>query len=248
MRLKIKVGFILVGLVLFLAGVTSYLELARLTTSVQTLIDNGAKSISLSTGVLDILQEHNIKVLKHYNDKSQDIAAFNEDDLKIMDSLYLQAKASYPKSKELEAIAVAQKEYLEALSEPVDTTYAGMSEWYVSKYNVAYTHFTNSVKEFMISSQQYVVKQTDKLKGNIYRTTMQSVVALSVSIVILLVFFLLIDVYFIKPITVMTKSLERFLANGASFNVKVEGANEPAKLKELISQLVQKLREKESDY
>ncbi|MEG0499795.1 MAG: hypothetical protein RR550_01575, partial [Rikenellaceae bacterium] len=222
--------------------------LIRLTSSVQTLIDNGAKSISLSTGVLDILQEHNVRVLKYYRDKSQGMGTFSEHDMQIMDSLYLQAKTSYPKSKELEAIAVAKKEYLDALGEKIDTTSeAIMSEWYVSKYNVAYTHFTNSVKEFMISSQQYVVKQTGKLKANIYRTTMQSVVALSVSILILFVFFLLIDVYFIKPIAVMTKSLERFLINGSAFHVTVDGANEPAKLKSLVVQLIQKLKEKEQD-
>lgn len=248
MRLKIKLGFILIGLVLFLAGVTSYIELTRLTSSVQSLIDNGAKSISLSKGVLDILQEHNMKVLKFYNDQSESINAFSDSDLEIMDSLYLQAQQSYPKSKELEAIALARKEYLTALSEQEDSTHMNVSEWYAARYNVAYTHFNNSIKEFMISSQQYVVKQTDKLKVNIYRTTMQSVVALSVSIVILFVFFLLMDIYFIKPISIMTKSLDRFLANGASFNVKIEGANEPAKLRDLIAQLVQKLKEKNSDY
>lgn len=248
MRLKIKLGFILVGLVLFLAGVTSYIELTRLTSSVQSLIDNGAKSISLSKGVLDILQEHNMKVLRHYRDEPTLINTFSDAELVIMDSLYLQALQSYPKSKELESIALARKEYLTALDERADTLYADVSEWYVSRYNVAYMHFNNSVKEFMISSQQYVVKQTDKLKANIYRTTMQSVVALSVSIVILFVFFLLMDVYFIRPITIMTKSLDRFLVNGASFNVKVEGANEPAMLRDLIAQLVQKLKEKNSNY
>lgn len=247
MRLKIKIGFILVGLVLFLAGVTSYLELTRLTSSVQTLVDNGAKSISLSKCVLDILQEHNVKVLQYYNDKSVDVGTFSEDDLKAMDSLYYQAKKSYPKNIELAAIAQAKKEYLEVFNMPVDTSFHAVSQWYMSEYNVAYTHFINSIKEFMISSQQYVVKQTDKLKSNIYRTTMQSVVALSVSIVILFVFFLLIDVYFIKPISAMTKALDRYLLNDSSFNVKVEGVNEPAKLRELIVQLIQRLKEKAQD-
>lgn len=247
MRRKIKIGFIIVGFVLFLAGVTSYLELARLTSSVQELVDNGAKSISLSKGVLDILQEHNVKVLKLYNDKNIEISAFSSDEIKLIDSLYLQAQQSYPQSKELGEIAAARKEYLEVLQDNIDPTYEGMSNWYVSRYNVAYTHFTSSIKEFMISSQQYVVKQTDRLKSNIYRTTMQSVVALSVSIVILFVFFLLIDVYFIKPISTMTKSLDRYLVNGSAFNVKVEGVNEPAKLRELIAQLIQKLKEKSEE-
>lgn len=244
MRLKIKLGFILVGLVLLLAGVTSYFELTRLTSSVQTLIDNGAKSISLSKGVLDILQEHNKKVLEFYQDKNIKLDAFSSEDIQIMDSLYLQAQHSYPKSKELGNIALARKKYLEVLNEKMDTTQGVISDWYVSEYNVAYTDFTNSVKEFMISSQQYVVKQTDRLKANIYRTTMQSVVALSVSVLILFVFFLLMDVYFIKPISAMTKALDRYLVNGAAFNVKVEGLNEPAKLKEQIIQLIQRLKEK----
>lgn len=243
MRLKIKLGFILVGLVLLLAGVTSYFELTRLTSSVQTLVDNGAKSISLSKGVLDILQDHHEKVFEYFKDKSVKLDAFSEEDIQIMDSLYLQAKQSYPKSTELGNIALARKKYLDVLNEKMDTTQSVMSDWFMSEYNVAYNDFTNSIKEFMISSQQYVSKQTDRLKANIYRTTMQSVVALSISVIILFVFFLLMDIYFIKPISEITKALDRYLTNGAAFKVKVEGADEPAKLKSLIMQLIQKLKE-----
>lgn len=244
MRLKIKLGFILLGLVLFLAGVTSYIELTRLTSSVQLLIDNGAKSISLSKGVLDILQEQNSRVLNFYVDKSMPISTLGTTELEVMDSLYQQALHSYPKSEELMAIASAKKEYLAVFDEKIDSSYTELSNWYISKYNVAYNHFTTSIKTFMLSSQQYVAKQTDRLKGNIYRTTMQSVVALSVSILILFVFFLLIDLYYMKPIAEITKSLERYLNNGISFNVKAEGSNEALKLKELIILMIQRLKEK----
>ena len=244
MRFKIKLGFILIALLLFLAGVTSYIELTRLTSSVQKLIDNGAKSISLSKGVLDIIQDQNSKVLMHYNDQSFIIDPISNSDLAVADSLYNQALISYPKSVELVAISKARAQYIKILSEKTDSTGVYLSNWYISKYNVAYNDFTNSIKSFMISSQQYVVKETGRLKANIYRTTMQSVAALSVSIVILYMFFLLIDLFYIKPVVAMTKSLQKYLDNDISFNVKVEGANEPLKLKELILILIQRFKQK----
>ena len=244
MRSKIKIGFTLIGLVLFLAGVTSYMELTSLTSSVQSLIDNGAKSIKLSNNVLDILQEQNSKVINIYTDKPVTINPVNKNELMLMDSLYSQAVHNYPSSEELDAMFKAKEDYIFVFAERVDTSSVSLSHWYVSKYSVAYNNFTSAIKSFMLSSQKYVVDNTAKLKSSIYRTSMQSVVALSVSIVILFVFFLMIDVFYIKPVTSMTKALERYIFKEVSFNVEIDGKDEPSKLKELIVIMVQRLKDK----
>ena len=244
MRLKIKIGFFLISLLLCLAGVLSYVELTRLTSSVQLIIDNGAKSISLSKAALDIIQEQNSKVLMFYNNKSSEIKVISDSDIAITDSLYEIALSHYPKNAELVAIGKAKDEYVKILSEKIDSSDTDLSSWYVSKYNIAYTDFTNSIKAFMISSQQHVVTETGHIEANMYRATMQSVVALAVSILLLYVFFLLMDVFYIKPIILMTKSLQKYLDNDISFNIKDDGANEPLKLKELIVILIQRLKQK----
>lgn len=244
MRSKIKIGFTLIGLVLFLAGVTSYMELTSLTSSVQSLIDNGAKSISLSKNVLDILQEQNSKVINIYGDKVVTINSVNSKELMLMDSLYSQAVLNYPRSEELDAMIDAKQEYISIFAEKIDSSSVHMSHWYLSKYNVAYNNFASAIKSFMLSSQKYVVDNTAKLKSSIYRTSMQSVVALSVSIVILFVFFLMIDVFYIKPVTSMTKALDRYLFKGVRFNVEISGKDEPSKLRELIIVMVQRLKDK----
>ena len=244
MRFKIQLGFFMISLLLCLAGVLSYVELTRLTSSVQLLIDNGAKSISLSKAALDIIQEQNSKVLMYYNDKSVEIKNISKSDVAVTDSLYAIAISSYPGNAELAKIGKAKDEYVKILSEKIDSSDTHLSSWYVLKYNVAYTDFTNSIKAFMISSQQHVVTETGRIKANMYRTTMQSVVALAVAIVLLYVFFLLMDVFYIKPIVLMTKSLQKYLDNDISFNIKDEGANEPLKLKELILVLIQRFKQK----
>lgn len=228
-----------------LAGVNSYFELTRLTASLQTLVDNGAKSISLSTGALDILQINNLKVIKFFRGENVDYNVFTKGEVNLMDSLLLQAAISYPNSRELLMIEHSRERYRRVLNDNIEKTEIGVSEWYLSNYSPAYTEFNNSIKEFMIASQRYVVKQTEKLKGDIYRTTMQSVVALSVSIAILFVFYLLINIFFITPVTDMTDALERYFSKGSTFKIKEDYVDELEKLKKYITEAIQKLKEKQ---
>ncbi len=245
MRLKVKLSFLILGMVLVLAGVTSYIELTRLTSSVQVLIDNGARSISLSKGVLDIIQEMNTGILGSTEHRNLEFTELSESDEKLMDSLFIQAANSYPESAELDKVAAAKVEYQAVLD--LYTGLVGSDEAfnsYITRYIEAYNNFTNSIKEFMLSSQDYVVSQTERLRGDIYRTTMQSVVALSVSVVILFVFFLMFDVFYIKPVISMNKALDKYITSGTSFNVNVEGKDEPKQLRESIMVLIRQLKNK----
>lgn len=244
MRRKIKIGFIAISLILLLAGVNSYFELTRLTASLQTLVDNGAKSISLSTSALDILQINNLKVVKFLREDNVDYKTFTQEETNLMDSLLRLAAESYPNSRELEVIKNGRERYRNVLNKEIDSTETGVYNWYIADYGPAYSEFHNSIKEFMIFSQRYVVKHTEKLKGDIYRTTMQSVVALSVSIAILFVFYLMINIFFITPVIDMTNALERYFVKGSTFKIKEDYVDELDKLKKHITELMHQLKEK----
>lgn len=246
MRFKIKLGFTLISLVLLLTGITSYIELGRLTASVAVLVENGAKSISLSKAVLDVIQEQNLKVMKYYQEEEDSLQPQVHRstyfmDTKLMDSLYLQALGSYPHSRELAAISSAKNAYIRVLSS--DYMYSLDSRVFLNEYINAYTAFSNAVKDYMISSQLYVVNKTEEMKGNIYRTTMQSVVAMGVNIVILWIFFIMINTFFIRPTLGLMHPLETYIKYGRSFKITDEGVDESGKLQDLVLQLVQKVKD-----
>ncbi len=240
MRLKIKLAFLILGLVLSLAGVTSYLELTHLTEAVQRVIDDGAKSVSLSKGVLDVVQKHNLDVIRLSEEKEFKGVVLSKHERDLMDSLYQQARYAYSYSEELEAVAAAQEQYVDVINRLSSPGVA--KDDFLTDYLAAYSNFSSRIKDFMISSQQYVVRQTGKLRDNIYRSTMQSVVALSVSVIMLIVFFLMLDIFFIKPVVIMARALDKHIQSGSAFNPKFEGNDEPKQLRESILQIITQLK------
>ncbi len=246
MRTKVKLAFLILGLVLSVAGATSYIELTRLTKSVEEVIDNGAKSVSLSKGVLDIIQKYNFKIMKFTDTKDSSNVTFTLDDTKLIDSLLYNARLLYPESVKFNDVMESRNRYFFAI-ESINHNKATLklhSEQFAD-YFAEYSSFSNYVKEYMILSQQHVVKETSKLRGEIYRSSMQSVMALSVSVVILLVFYFMISIFYIRPISSMTKSLSKYIQSGTTFDVKVEGNDEPKRLKELILHLIRQIKDKQ---
>jgi methyl-accepting chemotaxis protein len=79
---------------------------------------------------------------------------------------------------------------------------------------------------------------TSQLESNAYRAVMPSIIALAVAILLTLVFSRLVEMYYLKPIIQIKKSLQRWLSQRIQYNVTVDGDSEMAKLNELIKELI----------
>ena len=104
-RKRIKLGFIALAGLLFLAGIISYFELARLNDIIQKIVDVGAKSVVLSNEMLDVISNQDNVVLKYINDS--DTAAFVRNSNIYMDNLNnigKQVEEGFPQNEGLEKL------------------------------------------------------------------------------------------------------------------------------------------------
>ena len=104
----------------------------------------------------------------------------------------------------------------------------------------------DAVKDFMRSTQELVTVEASNIQQSAYRSIMQGIVSVGASLVLILMFYFLIEAYYITPIIRITKGLRNFLLMRVPFKVEITGRDEVFMLKEYIEQLLLRLKAKKS--
>ncbi len=237
-RNRVRKAFIALGTILIIAGISSYLELVILSNSSRKAIDVGAKSIQMSTNLLDLAQQHNDVFYKYSVNKNKDsLMIMSESILLKMDSVMTSSFVNNNMLKNAGTIAEDVEIYKNRIREKYQDINTDDSWYYIFQSDV-YFSFTKHVKEYMVLSQTYVVNQTTKIDDGIYRSIMLGITAIIFMILILVIFYVLLDNHFLKPVVKLTKSLDAYLVSKTPFVVKVDGKDEVYKLKEYILDLI----------
>ena len=219
-RKKIMLGFTALCILLFFAGVVSVFEFERLSRNTQTILEVNTQNIEYSKQMLDAVQDQNIVLLQ--------IAAFNS-------IVELNGK----KLPEIDSIYIADTIYNSIVNRAVfEAKDSSDINWFTDVYSTKYSAIVRAIKNFMISTQSRMAVDTSQLESNAYRAVMPGIIALAVAILLTLVFARLVDMYYLKPIIQIKKSLQRWLSQRIQYNVTVDGDSEMAKLNELIKELI----------
>lgn len=246
-RKRVKLGFIALALILFSAGVSSFMEMGRLGDSSHKIVDIGSNSVRLSISLLDLMQQHSSVIYEYsVNENHDNFVNKSESVLKELDSLTTMLLYENTISVSLNKILEAKNLYIKNVRERYNSPKSSFEIVYTKEHLDAYWKFVNSVKDYMIQSQQYVLKETAEIDNGIHRSKMFGAVAISAMVLILIVFYYLLDVYYLRPIVSLTSSLHKYLLNKTPFVVNVDGRDEVYTLKELILDLISENRNRKA--
>lgn len=234
---KIRLGFITIGILLFLSGIISSLELVRFNRTTHNLLAKSQGSIEISKQMLDAVQEQNTALLLAITDTSRN---YIYDSLVVkggqdFDRAFRLAQTSLRDPVQLEEIRVAGQYYNSIVSQVTDSTDI---VWFTDVYKTSYYNLTHAIKEFMVQIQQRTINYTAQLEMNAYRASMVGIIALGAGILLLLVFYFMISNYFISPVLQITKSLKGYVNSRLPFEVNISTRDEVNTLKEYIATLV----------
>ncbi|MCX4358522.1 MAG: hypothetical protein OSJ22_02650 [Rikenellaceae bacterium] len=246
-RTKIRLGFTSLGLLLILAAVISYFELARLNGITRRIISEGATSVELSNDILDAINREDGNIMIYLRDK--DTVSFNRlsrKSLGDLDSVLYSMKSSFPENKLLDTLINRKKAYSETINAFADNSALRDATWYFTVYKHDYNALVDAVKDFMRSTQELVTVEASNIQQSAYRSIMQGIVSVGASLVLILMFYFLIEAYYITPIIRITKGLRNFLLMRVPFKVEITGRDEVFMLKEYIEQLLLRLKAKKS--
>lgn len=235
---KILLGFISIGSLLFLSGIISTLELIRFNNSTHELLDKNRTNIELSRQMLDAVQEQNTALLMNITDSTH---VSHDSILLASRKMFAQslekAEANFADSPRLVQLKLANEQYNRVVIDIADTITV---EWFSQIYKTSYYKLTNSIKEFMVGTQQQIIEYTAALEENAYRATMVGIIALAACFLLIVMFYYLINRFFISPVLAMQTRLEQHLKLGVTFDVQVNTDDEIKLLAQNITRVIEK--------
>lgn len=234
---KIILGFLSIGSLLLLSGIISTIELIRFNRSTYHQLELNRTNIELSKDMLDAVQELNTVLLMRVTDSA---TVFYDSLLNVnrrqFKSAFEKAIASFPEYSNWQTIREAEVQYNNFVCSVTDTTTIG---WFSKVYKTSYYTLTNSIKEFMVGTQQQIVEYTAKLEESAYRATMVGIIALAAGVIIILMFYYMIRNYIVTPVLCIQKALARYLKSNLPYDVQVTTKDEINQLSQDIARLIQ---------
>jgi len=243
-RKKITGGFTALFLVLFFSGAISVAEMSRLRKNTRQVIESGTHNTQLAKRMLNALQMENNSVLKMV---VTDGAAPEQDFYKGVydfNVALLDATNTVGDRADLDAIYKANERYNDIIAKrSADSTALNDKDWFMNSYLEAYYALDVSIKDYMTSPQSSIAIRMSSLESNIYKTITPSIMTLIVAILIVVMFFFFLDIYYIKPLLKINRSLGLYLKSKVPYEVKIENQSELSDLSDNIVKLIEQRKE-----
>ncbi len=246
-RKKIITGFLALAFLLFFAGIISFLELNRLTRATNNILETSSRNMKYAKEMLDAVQDQNTALIQ--------MVVFDEWDY---DSLYMGARMDFDAAlaeitvtirdlSELDSIYTARERYDRVVNAYLAGNRQQDADWFVSVYRTSYYDLTSSIKAYLVSSQSRLGAKARQLESNAYRAITPSIIAISVALLIIFMFLLLIDLYYVRPTLKINRGLQNYINSRVPFEVKMEGKDEIMKLKEGVETLINMYKNKKTE-
>ena len=243
MGLKIKIlsGFIILAVMLAIAGAWSIYELKTTGFSVQALLDENIRSIHASSRMNDAIEREDSAILLLLLGKwSEGRAQLNRADSLFRDQLaFAYTNITIPGEKALlDSINSRYTTYKKLWERPiVDTPKEGNIEWYFKSVHVSFQNLKTAISDLNNLNNETMYKTATALKNRSDRAVMPGLIAVIAALVFTLIFNYFVNYYMVSPITHITERIKRFILKHTPYDIQIETHDEIANLSESIGQL-----------
>lgn len=234
-------GFLILAVMLAVAGAISIYELRAVGSSVQGLLDDNYRSIEAAKKMTEALERQDSGILLLLSGKWKE----GRQTIRTADQKFLQALAAaennltIPGEKEyVDRIKDAYLQYSHLWDQPIaGTSHEGTLDWYFAEAHKAFNNTKASVQELMAINDNAMYQTASGLKNRAHRAVMPGIVAI-VSALILSVFFsYFVNIYIVNPILSIIDSIEKFLKTNEPVYVKISTKDEIRDLAISVSNL-----------
>jgi hypothetical protein len=244
-RLKILAGFIILAIMLLIAGLISIHELMNIGNYVQKLLDDNYKSIEATGTMLDALEKEDSGILLLLMGKWEEGRKVIKEGDDLFKKGFLSAENNitiHGENKYIEKIGVDYDIYKKTWERPiVGTDKEGNIDWYYNKSRMEFLQVKKSVKQLLGKNQETMYKTGSELKNRAQRAVMPGIVAIIGAVVFTALFSYFINHYFAIPVVQITKGIEEYNNTGKEFTMTSETKDEMGRLINSIKNLLQRL-------
>jgi HAMP domain-containing protein len=235
-RMKILSGFLVLTIMLLVAGAWSIYELSKIGTSVQVLLDDNYRSINAAKMMTEALEREDSAVLLlvagNWDEGRSIIQAA---DTSFQESLDVAKKnVTIPGEKAyVDDIESKYTAYKKLWMKPiVGTQHERDVDWYFEEVHSAFLETKNTVNKLMTMNDKTMYQTASSLKDRAHRAVMPGTVAILSALIFSLIFNYFINFYIVSPIVKLTQGVRRFVETEQPFELEIETNDE---LKHLVS-------------
>lgn len=249
LRVKIISGFLVLALMLILAGAWSIYELRNIAESVPKILEDNYKSIRAAKVMIESLEREDSAVLLLLSGKWEE----GRNVIQEADQQFLQAfnlavnNITMPGEDEvIEKIKAEYETYKTLWERPiVGTKHEGNLKWYLETVFRSFLQVKASVNNLSDMNDRGMYEAALYLRDKAHRSTMPGVVAMISALVLSLMFSYFVNYFMISPIIKITESVKSFMNAGTPFKVRIETTDEIKELESSIMELTAKVSTKE---
>lgn len=229
-RTKIFSGFLILAIMLAVAGVWSIYELRTIGTSVQQLLDDNYKSISAAKTMIEALEREDSAILLLMLGRWEEGRSImnSADDLfqqgyKIAEkNLTIEGEKSY-----VDDIRTKHDAYRSLWMKPiVGTKHERNLDWYSKEVHKAFLEVKVSVEKLMNLNDRVMYQTASNLKDRAHRAIMPGIVSIVSALIFSLIFNYFINYYVVGPIIRLTNGIGEFLKTNKTFDAGIETKDE----------------------
>jgi len=241
LRFKILSGFLILALMLAIAGIWSIYELNSIGTSVQELLDENYRSIRAAEIMVEALERQDsgiLLLLLGKWDEGQKIVNSGDD---LFQKNYKIAKNNITVPGEGDLIEKINQKYMiykNNWRKPiVGTDKQGNLDWYFRNLHMEFSNVKSAVNELKELNEKTLYRTASDLKNRANRAVMPGTVAVIAALIFSLIFTYFVNLYMVNPIRRMISGIEDFIKKDKEFDVSFDTNDEISHLSSAIQSL-----------
>jgi methyl-accepting chemotaxis protein len=242
LRIKILSGFIILALMLMIAGVWSMWELSKVGVSVKNILDENFESIESGKNMVTLLEneEEGILLTLQGNwDKGRSLILKSDEEF-TRKLNYAFSSITIEEEKEKLNVVEAKYEKFKTLWEQPLANKVGKEDlnWFANEVRSSFKEVKKAIIEFVAVNERSLYKTATNLETHAAAVIMPGIIAFISALIFTFLFNYFVNYYFVSPIIRITKSVRRFIKNSIPYEVKIETEDEIKELSEAIENLV----------
>jgi len=245
LRLKILSGFLVIALMLLLAGAWSVYELRSIAESVPKILEDNYKSIRAAKIMMEALEREDSAVLLLLSGKWEEGRSMIQGaDRQFLEGFDVAMKnLTMPGEGDVvEKIRTGYETYKSLWLKPiVGTGHEGNLQWYLDSVFQAFLKVKNSVHQLSDMNDRGMYDAALYLRDKAHRSTMPGIVAMISALVLSLIFSYFVNTFMVSPIIRITGGVKSFLNSGTPFIVRIETTDEIKDLASSITDLTARI-------
>lgn len=250
LRLKILFSFLLLILMLVLAGVMSIWEFHRMGDSVDKVMTNNYQSIESSKIMLDAVERQDSHALMWMlGDTSEGENGIQQSD-SAMHSALIKTRNNITEKDEATYIAKIEEEYTlfhEAIKKIIvsPNTETGKKIYY-TEVKLHFQATKKAISELMLINQDGMYKQSSIVREKSKRAMMPAIVSIVAAVIFAILLNFFIAIYFINPINRLIQGVKTYYHEQGRINTKIKSQDELKTLEDEINNMIYRLSRKQN--